>query len=891
MRHYRLLYILLIILPVKSFTQALYERADTVKRVFAYVPYERSNNNRVLNQLALAHLKIPEKTSFQYTLRYKLTVNFSNNDSLNLMLDVNPIDIKGDIRIKDFNVSQLLVPSIFDVSYTIVNNLSGNLFERKELVTLDDGIAKIASFPDSIWNETCTIELRINKIMFSDKDYRRLEYELSLIRDYYASASLSDTLLNKIRASRKNVSSFEEAIGTYIIGLKGYHLLEYSFDNYEITLGFDPLRVKPKVGVLKYTLDEYYQHITTNFKIPLIGNSYLNFTEAYLKSLRTAEVMSRKVDYYSSPYFYRLYANSITTTQLLKIKKAISKEVHNRNVRNYNADQLFRYITRGYINESNRLISERKYVEAVDLLTGITRLMNASGMHNYSLEISNGLSEARKGLVYSYTDIIRKSLDKGLITLAEKYLAEIQSYTVKYEMTNREKGQFNEIYTQMADIHIKLGNNLLSKNEFNAAIIEFQKAQELLSDNEYLKSKAETGTLIAVRELYDNKISLVLELLKKNDLANASASLIAAEHFASAYTKFYPDKTLVDSIKYVIALNKRQSILDQLNKGNRLLVNQYDIDQLTEAVYLSEQFNFPYNSMQDTLIMQIGLPYVNKIFSAGRLKHWASQPDSALYYATTAYSIASRLNIQNTGDIKSQYDNLTSMAGETYCSEFKGEYQSMLNQAEEFFKQNKFKQAVKVTNSARELVYSKATCGLTTAELNKLLLKYQNNIKWDNLVTDAFALLDESKFQEAALKIRQAEDIYSYNRFDTLGISNVGYYDLAISSTDIGLLRHAISYQVIRNHADKAMNLLEKLRLTGYESNAASDLQETVARNLAIRDIAETPDLNVKIMLATYTGNNKWYSKFESVYRYYTKSNTNILDKTINRIDDLRKLF
>ncbi|MGE5317277.1 MAG: hypothetical protein ACM3ME_04720 [Chloroflexota bacterium] len=867
--------------------QTIFERVDTSSYVFKFIPYQRTANNKVLNQLALAHLKIPDKTKLIYSFRYRVSINYSQNDSLYIFLDVSTLNIKGDNKIRDYDIASLLKPAEFKISYTLENPIEGIIFERRLAVNLENDIAMIGSFPDSLWKEGTRINLNIDEIKFSEDDFRQLELELASIRDYYSSSSLIDTLFKEVQNSRKTTPELFDAARVYITGVRGLYLLDQSFDNVSpIVPGADPLKNKERKRILRYNFAEFNDYVV-NKKSPLIiGNPYITLSYSYIESVLSANKLSQQVDYYSSPFFYKLFSNTVVASQFLEAKQIISQTAVNRIKKSPDFRIVSTEILRRYLYESNKLLLEKRYAEAIDLLTGARKFKNLNPYGTAKENIETKLAEARKGLIFSYTEIIQKSLDKNLVSLASSYLTEVENFINKYGITNEEFGPFREVYIRMADIHTQLGNNALVSNDFNKALTEFTTALELLNGyDSSVKYRAENGLNIAVRSLYNKELSAVYKLIAKGDHEAAYQQLMIARKFAEGFPDFYPEKSEIDTLMSSIASLKFNGIIDDIK--DIVEANNEDIDKLVEARELAVKYNIYNTSVLDTLIYKKGMPWLNNLFAKGKVEYWDSQIDSALYYSNYAFNMAERLGLERLPEIILQHNKLTQLAGETFCDQAKGEFNSLMNQVLINFKDNKFNEGLSISDKARELVYLKATCGLTTAPINSILDEYKYALRWNSMVNEAFSLLREKKYLESSDLIQQAEALYSYYHLDSLKIGNVGYFDLAKKSNDKALIRHAIGYMLNKREPDKALILLDKLKQEGVLAIEAENLQEAVARNLGIRDINETPDLKVRVMLNSYTNNDRWYSKFESVYRYYTKSSTQpFVDKSLDAISD-----
>lgn len=115
--------------------------------------------------------------------------------------------------------------------------------------------------------------------------------------------------------------------------------------------------------------------------------------------------------------------------------------------------------------------------------------------------------------------------------------------------------------------------------------------------------------------------------------------------------------------------------------------------------------------------------------------------------------------------------------------------------------------------------------------------------------------------------IQQAGALFTYYRLDTLGLLNTGLFEIAITSDYLPLIRQCNRVLFNPGNYDQSLQLLKYSK--GASEADAEELQESLARGLAGRDVAETEMLNVKVMLKTYTGGDKWYRRFDEVYRFH----------------------
>jgi len=140
------------------------------------------------------------------------------------------------------------------------------------------------------------------------------------------------------------------------------------------------------------------------------------------------------------------------------------------------------------------------------------------------------------------------------------------------------------------------------------------------------------------------------------------------------------------------------------------------------------------------------------------------------------------------------------------------------------------------------------------------------------MVKSANALIAAGDFLKGIEIIQQAEAVFTYYRLDTLGLLNSGLFGLAMTTDHIPLLKYATGHYIARGGYDEALQLLDRLYKTGVSASETTDLQESLARGLANRDVSETEMLNLKTMLKVYTNNDKWYRRFAEVYKFHAEN-------------------
>ncbi|PKN98391.1 MAG: hypothetical protein CVU43_16325 [Chloroflexi bacterium HGW-Chloroflexi-5] len=836
-------------------------------------------NNQVLKQLALANLKTPENTSFTFFFNYQVSVGFQQGNQLDLLLSIHPTIATGDVEVREFDMQPMLIPAYCSVQVTVENPVQGRVFSVSKIdLPVGELISgtTIASFADSLWAPGSRAEVRFTGFRFDELSYKRIEKELFAIRDYDAASTLADTLEKQIRQARIRLHTPREAFRKYVFFSKGVFLLnESAKTKTEIVPGNDPRKVLAKVPVIEFRFSDLARFfITESVDGPVAGNIYQNLAGAFGDALGDALKLSQKVDYYSSPFYYRLYSNSTSIGQLASASDLILQFSKSRKLKAPDFKLLSRRVEEAYIHQGETLMADGRYAEAVDLLSSGQRFGSVNPTIFVSERLKTTLVKARGGLTASYIRIVQKALDNNLPSLADKYLAEAMQYATKYGMSNADSSGFAGLYELLSGKNIQAGNNFLAKKSYVSALAEFDKAANIATQYSIasLLKQAETGQAKAANGVFRGMYAKAVAALKQGDPDRATDQLREALEFAGGYPVFTPDPVSVDSLRGRIANVSFNKILRGAAESAGSFDNKKAVDLLIEATELSREFRIPLTKRYDTLVSQAAIPYTNSLLSEGRLKLWAGEPENALDIASRVSQLIVTLSLGGNNEIKNQYNSLMEMADAALCSRVKGELSSIINQAGESFSQNKFDEASAYVLKAREMIYARASCGLNTVELNKMTSAYQHPLRWNNTMTEAKSLIEAGDYFKGIELIQQAGALFNYYRLDTLGLVNTGLYELAMDSDFMPLIRHATGHYITRGDYEKSLKLLNRMRLAGASSTETAELQESLARVLAQRDVAETEFLDVKAMLKVYTGGDKWYRRFSDVYKFHAEN-------------------
>lgn len=874
-------FFLIIVFQFHASAQEIYSVDREGSWEFTWSPSRQANraDNQIINQLALAHRKIPEKTSFNFHFSYSLSLNYGDDSRLHLMMKLMPSVSTGDVKMNGFNLSEVLVPgkcsfiaSLTDVygEVTYTSPLQEILLEDIREMTL------ISNIPDSLWSKGSSLKVDFRSFSFTPETYAKAERELVAVMNYIAAVSLSDTLENRIRKNRVKVLSPDDAFGVLTFSSKSIRLLSESVNTRTILVpGSDHGQLQQGFSVNQFRNSELKKHLTNKGSLSAnTGNTYLTLADAYGDVMRDVITITRKTDHQSSPFYYRLFSNCLSLSQIREMGVILGTYAQHKKISGYNPYLLSMRILREIELFSDELMEEGRYAEAVDLLASGEKFAKANPAVFVPLSLTAKLKQSRSGLTLGYTRIVQKALAGKLPDLAQKYLTEAEQYAVKYDIAELEASGLSALYQQMAGQHIAKGNEKLIQNEFIAALSEFDKALDISISKHGVKLESgfNSAHIKAVNGVVSATLFKANQFVQSGVTGMASALIDEALSFSAVYPQYQINLSLIDSLRTEVANLKFVANINEALTAKRNFETERAIENLVEAALLKRDFRIRSSADYDTLLVKVIVPHLNSIYSNGRLKLWAGEPDEALTIAGEGDYLAELFGLASMESIARQRIDLQISAGELLCSRITGELESLINQADDLLKNNRFSAAEPVIAEARELIFNRSYCGLNTGKLNEVIGRHRNSIRWNNTHKESLSLIEAGDFINGIAKLQEAEAIFKHYQLDTLGLLNSGLFELAFNSSQLPLLQYSTDYFIARNKPDHALVLLDKIRQTGATAESTRPYQESLARIIAKRDLEQSEAPEIKNMLRIYTNGDKWYKRFSEAYTFHVNN-------------------
>lgn len=389
---------------------------------------DEQRSNYVLQQISYDN-SIPF-SDLHLELAYVLNINvraLSNRQS-ELTLMIGAGNIFGNTRIKQMDVSGQLQASICTFEYRLYNKQTGALY-KQELVSqpLNERVLKIKHLiPERLKKDELGLEFYDLKFYYSEKDVVRLKSFVSLIENYYASASLADSML--IKASKWRPDIERDLLSNYfkINNFKRIYSIikNKEFENIFNLKQNDPANLLGDLDALSLLNRRLQSMLTEGAKgQKLYFPKELLLAEQIVDYQLEYEGFLKESDLDNATFMDELSQINYSKAWYSDIHNIFVKGLSKRNQSLVEAyfERLVNALRNTHQAKAAQLIEEKRYSQA------LIQIKNAKKLHSLfndtDLKSLNELkAKAVFGLYQSYLDVANRALSMSNKDLSRLYL-------------------------------------------------------------------------------------------------------------------------------------------------------------------------------------------------------------------------------------------------------------------------------------------------------------------------------------------------------------------------------------------------------------------------------------------------------------------------------------
>ncbi len=875
---------LMIYLPVNSlFAQDLVIRSESyVSKGYAYSKDSASAgfiNYLVLRELAREHLVEIPFVKLAFSANVQSDVYRDTDGQTFIKLRIRDKHASGDTRFRGFDLSQDLIPASGTIEVIHADKFDSALSTAYWLtqIRLNDPSADIPPIPISSYNPARdTLTVRMSSLVFGKQELYRLLDRIDLINDYYASASLLDTVLVRGPAIRTDSAAVLPFSLLDIMELARVTdlVIARDFDSTLLNGGPDPrgLRIKQH-DALRMTRTLVYNFLDGLAKagtvVPAAGIDSIAscFVDGMIRYIRLSGLMSDISGNIYNQYLDQYFSISVFPDELMTIRSLLSKIWPAAS-----ADTLLPYVSgkiyAAYQSRARMLTGQGRYAEAF-VLVRHARLFRQK---NPWLKASNGteelLAEAAKGVYASYMGIAATSIDYEKFEMAEVYIRKALDYKRTNEAWFSADTLYGSVFRKLFRRRLFHCDQMITEGLYREAVdcyneFEGQFDPELVAMvSGWIAAKKDT----AWQMLFDEQEKRARYFLKETQY---DSLFLVFDQLCVTRTYLRTDTTTekryqeirkeVLPLKYATFSTRTHSSLEQRDYRNAwtaYLVADSVAAQtgiLHDSAFCAMQRDIYRYHLAEELSLKTG--YI-----------WADQFDSARIFLEGVKERVETMGLSDDTVLAGAMENYRKKILLKKCLNRSEEADILVLRASRNAEQGRYAAAYRQFSEAMAVLHEMPECGLTNASLSDSLGKYGPPALYQSMLDTLQMNYIVRNYPAVFSLLARLEQDYQIQGLIRFGLPSVTIKDFVTQKNDPSLTLAAAEWLVSKNLPDEALTFLKRLRAQGTMPGPTADVQARLGTLLAQRDIEAGKAGNCKQNLAAYTANEKWYRVFEKAY-------------------------
>ena len=468
------------------------EKVSVIENASHIFRYDSTDNHSLKNLFVkeIARLNFLNLHRTEYAMDFDLTVDIHLLSDMKLEIEsqLNDGDLKGNIFYKDFDLSDVMMPSSYSFELNLLNG--DELIDTIKVNGLNMSAQKQLSTGFSFEVPTEDIEIELSKVGFAYQETDMLAFEkrVSAINDYLALSELSVYQLGK--AVLIDAEDPGEILAAYfqIFDLERYltilntGLIEIFFEVPERRTHFLELKLKE--------LNSHQRRLNTLLNQTLISKPIAIDKRQLEKAAETITGMQlayldelNRQSFFYEPMYQNMAAYFCGDTSFATVLQQLdeyfnfSDAIENKTLTI--GEGFNDILIEKYLLLSDSLIACEKFHIAETLLESADAVCQATNADESALIVYNKLSTTKWGIYDAYMRVAKSAMDAGNLGMAFKYLetaSEFQSFNQTFITTN---GFTLVEFEKLAWACFEKGNHEYKSGFFRDALMNYTQSLEL----------------------------------------------------------------------------------------------------------------------------------------------------------------------------------------------------------------------------------------------------------------------------------------------------------------------------------------------------------------------------------------------------------------------------
>jgi len=504
-----------------------------------------------------------------------------------------------------------------------------------------------------------------------------------------------------------------------------------------------------------------------------------------------------------------------------------------------------------------KLIGGQQYTEAIKELESCFSICDNIRLYQCDGSHINAMSTAQNGVFVSFLSVARRALNTNNLGFAESYLKNAVDYQQQHSVFIPSSSEAYKLYQELVSKYIELGESMFKKKERGAATIAYEKALAL---NQYYPCDG-------CSERISSGLSQINELAILNGARNGN------HQSNNEKSMFYP---LTDMAK-LPANQRMQSILGFSEwEARREFVQNYDfavllagegkaIDALPYSDYsmVIAKIHFPgLLPKADSLSFALAGEIIRQKLSEGHLDVWANRLDGAKAVIDTVTVWFERYTLKTNPALLNRFESLKEKYDNKQCENIKLEYGYFLFQARKNVEEKDYIQAMDHLDIALSERFINKKCEFSLSEALQLKQQIEKPYSfYEKLKQLELKPVDEPGVMRFVLDYENAGGFYKKNKLDAYGIEmpELDFFYNRWSSEY--LLIYFTNIMLERGNGLESLGAMMRLESLGANPASMKSVQRQAGRLLK-----EDPEKAKVEKAVSKVRNNPWFRELLRSY-------------------------
>ncbi len=731
----------------------------------------------------------------------------------------------GTVFFRDFKVDSLLLPEKFVAKLLIYEDdrLTDTLTRT---ISFAEG-PQALSLPGGISTSALSIEIKVNRVVYTSNQYRHFLKTAGLINNYYGYVKIMQDmpqLLMKTSGASPSASNFFLNY-VMLIRLESY-VRQHNFSQLLHLKLRDPLNFEQLFGKMlrlqtrMKTLSE--QILSGNVSAGLADKE--NFTRSYVAlSIKAVAFSKEQQPYIATSFneFARMFPDNRAKDFVSRVSVFYDQDIKPGQATV--SQEIYKY----FIDAASLKIRQQSYVRALDFLANAAYFENRFPEVKRIAEFDSCLIHARDGLATSYLKVALMAAENNDPQLTNSYINKASQSLKTYNKLIKPPAS-TPCYSQYAGEMLRMAETNLKQGRFHKVLTLLNTAHLACHKRPGIDSLQQ----VTCKQLLRHRLDISLKLLEQGNISASQDTLL---QIAKDYLRLCPYSSKLTQDKDVTetaAAIFQQTITKgaQLHDQNR---NTQAMNNLSSAAQLQKIFSLPDSPQLNRLIAETTVPYILAIADEANLEIWRKHFLKADSVYRLAQSLSRHYGVAENQKVKSSLDALSAQIRVAGCQWKQEKISRLFTQTQRAVKAYHMDAAKSYFLKAKQLYKHDSSCKGTKEQVGNTLRSYKALFNF----TDAYHKLTLQLFSHGFAAVlpeyAKLEKQYHDEHLEKFGLLFTRLYPFVQSQHSEKLTLEAVHYFIQNKEFAKALHYLQ---LLGNTANAKLE-QKQIAMGMVRKNI------------------------------------------------------